>query len=98
MIKKILFAFFLFVIGMGLLVYNRIHFDAPSDMYSDIMDFQLGGLTMGFLLILYLSFNRSKKRLINSTIIFLGILIVSVVILGIAAQYRLDAYQELELF
>jgi len=63
MIKEIVFAFVLFLVGMALLVYNRIHFDYPSDIYSDIMDFQLGGLVMGLLLILYLRFNRSKKRL-----------------------------------
>lgn len=93
MIKKILFLFTLFIIGMAILIYDRIQFD-HIDYYSDILDYQLAGLALGLLLILYLIFKK-KQRLINMTFIFLGLLILSLIILNFVAKYEIDNYPKL---
>ena len=94
MIKKISFLFTLFTIGMGILIYDRIQFD-HIDYYSDILDYQLTGLVLGLLSILYLIFNKKKQSLINLTFIFLGLLILSLIILSFVAKYEIDNYPKL---
>lgn len=94
MIKKILFLFVLFSIGISILIYNRILFD-HIDYYSDILDYQLVGLSLGCISILYLIFSKKKQTLINVTFLFLGLLLLSLIILNFVAKYKIDNYPKL---
>ncbi len=93
MFKDKLYLFTLFIIGMGILIYNRIQFDHLSN-YSDILDYQLVGLMIGLLSIVFLII-RNNKRLVNITFVFLILLIISLIILGFVARSKLNNYPKL---
>ena len=94
MINKIFFLFLLFIVGIGVLIYDRIHFD-HFEFYSDILDYHLIGLVLGIVSIIYLIFNKRKQKIIYVTYIYLGLLILSLIVLNFIAKNTISDYPKL---
>jgi len=84
----------LFFIGIGLLIYERILFDI-FDFYSNILDIQLIGLTMVLISMIFLIFKKEKKKLLNITLTFSILLLLSLLILYFIAKHHINNYPKL---